>query len=221
MRALCSSTFLAVAWVFVNGCHREPSVASQEAPPSPVSQLVAAGDASAAAAHTSHTAPPEAEDSRPVPATAPPPGWVPDAAVEKRGEASVASQSELEAYYLGVHKVGVNRVGDSRRTGRAEIVREGNALVLRASLVKPPFRMELSGRVIPESRKKFVVEGELSGVPDMRWAGEDPTPRSTRGRFTFEATKGRKYWRLYEVDDQECVCQEQCGNDFCYIDIDF
>jgi hypothetical protein len=55
----------------------------------------------------------------------------------------------------------------------------------------------------------------------MAWAGEPPRERTTKGRFTFEATGRRRFWRLYQVDGRDCVCDDNCGNDFCYVDIEF
>jgi hypothetical protein len=74
--------------------------------------------------------------------------------------------------------------------------------------------------VLPASPERFVLEGRLAGVPDMRWAGEQPTARETRGRFTFEVKKGRSFWRMYQVNDRDCVCDDGCGNDFCYVDVE-
>lgn len=128
----------------------------------------------------------------------------------------------LEQHYLGTHKLGVNRVTDGRRIGAAIISKsEDGKLHLNGSVRKGLYRFNISGIVEPVSLRKFHLRGEFSGVPDMSWNDESPRARRTTGRFTFEATKGRRYWRMYQVNDRNCVCYDNCGNDFCYVDIEF
>ena len=127
----------------------------------------------------------------------------------------------FEKHYVGKHKLGVNRVNDGKRNGRARIFREANALVLEAGVKKGKFSLELAGIVKPLSKEEFVLDGTLSGVPDMTWDNQAPTEHQTKGQFTFRATKGRKFWRLYEVNGVDCVCDDNCGNEFCYIDLSF
>jgi hypothetical protein len=127
----------------------------------------------------------------------------------------------LEAGYLGTHRLRVNRIPGRDWAGTVTITKQGGALHLEGSLRRGPHRLELSGTVEPESARKFHLDGELRGVPDMAWADEPPRERTTKGRFTFEATGRRRFWRLYQVDGRECVCNDGCGNDFCYIDIEF
>jgi hypothetical protein len=74
--------------------------------------------------------------------------------------------------------------------------------------------------VEPRSERAFELIGTIEGVPDMAWAGQPLRERRSEGRFRFEVRKGRPYFRLYEVNGRACVCQEECGNDFCYIDIE-
>ena len=127
----------------------------------------------------------------------------------------------FEKHYVGNHKLGVNRVNDGKRVGKARIFREANALVLKASVKKGEFSLKLSGTVKPVSKEEFVLDGVLTGVPDMSWRKVPPTQHTTKGKFTFRATKGRKFWRLYDVDGVNCVCDDDCGNEFCYIDLSF
>ena len=127
----------------------------------------------------------------------------------------------LEASYLGTHRLRVNRIPGREWAGAVTITRQGGALRLEGGLRHGEHHLELSGTVDPESPRKFHLDGELRGVPDMAWAGEPPRERTTQGRFTFEATGRRRFWRLYQVDGRECVCNDDCGNDFCYIDIEF
>lgn len=134
--------------------------------------------------------------------------------------ASRGRGADVETSYLGVHQLGVNRVSELRRSGRVTIQRDERGLRIEGEARQGPYFLRLSGAVERIDAKQLIVRGELSGVPDMRWADEAPRERSTRGTFTFRVTKGRKFWRLYEVDGQSCVCNEGCGNDFCYIDID-
>tara|TARA_R110002073_G_scaffold320759_3_gene496432 strand:- start:64876 stop:65466 length:591 start_codon:yes stop_codon:yes gene_type:complete len=127
----------------------------------------------------------------------------------------------FESTYLGKHKLGVNRVNSGKRNGKAEIFREANALVLTAEVAQGPYRLAVNGIVKPVSKTEFVLDGMLRGVPNLNFAGKPAKEVTTEGSFTFRATKGRKYWRLYDVDGEECVCQEGCGNEFCYIDLSF
>ena len=139
--------------------------------------------------------------------------------------ASAGEESEatipFASHYIGKHKLGVNRVNDGKRNGKGQILREANALVLQASVKKGAYYLDISGIVEPVSKEEFVLDGQFSGIPDLSWRDLPPKKQSTKGRFTFRATKGRKFWRLYEVDGAECVCTDDCGNDFCYIDLSF
>ena len=122
--------------------------------------------------------------------------------------------------YLGVHPLGVNRVGMQRRSGHVVITRREGALYLEGEARREPYFLRLSGSVERIDARELVMRGQLSGVPDMSWADESPRERTTSGTFTFRVTKGRSFWRLYEVDGKPCVCDDGCGNDFCYVDID-
>lgn len=123
--------------------------------------------------------------------------------------------------YSGTHKLGVNRVTDMARVGTARFTRRDGALFLEGRVKRGAHWLELSGEVEPEGPTRFVMTGSIRGVPDMAWAGEAPRERNHEGRFMFEVRKGRPYFRLYEVNGRECVCNDDgCGNDFCYIDIE-
>jgi hypothetical protein len=143
------------------------------------------------------------------------------AARVRAAEQAPAVARSLEASYLGTHRLRVNRIPGRDWTGTVTIEKEGGALRLAGSLRRGAHHLALSGTVEPETARKFHLDGELRGVPDMAWAGEPPRERTTRGRFTFEATGRRRFWRLYQIDGRECVCNDGCGNDFCYIDIEF
>jgi hypothetical protein len=132
---------------------------------------------------------------------------------------NVAGSAKVEIF-SGTHKLGVNRVTDMARVGRATFSERGGALHLNGRVVRGPHWLELSGRVDVISPKRFVLIGTLRGIPDMSWADEAPRERNTQGRFMFEVRHGRPYFRLYEIDGRECVCNDGCGNDFCYIDIE-
>jgi hypothetical protein len=73
--------------------------------------------------------------------------------------------------------------------------------------------------VTGESRFVGVHQLGVNRVSDKRRAGS-VTITKTVGKFIFRVTKGRKFWRLYQVNGQDCVCDDNCGNDFCYVDID-
>lgn len=133
----------------------------------------------------------------------------------------LTGSASLERHYVGKHKLGVNRVTDGARTGSVEIVRKEGRMVLSGAVRRGDHYLEISGTVEPVSRTKFFLDGEISGVPDLSFMDKPLAVQTTRGRFLFEAKFGRKYWRMYEVDGQDCVCWEGCGNDFCYIDIEF
>ncbi|HEY7370681.1 MAG TPA: hypothetical protein VIF57_00790 [Polyangia bacterium] len=137
------------------------------------------------------------------------------------GAAAPDGAPALEASYVGTHRLRVNRIPGRDWAGTVTISRQGGALHLEGGLRRGEHHLELSGTVAVESPRKFQLDGELRGVPDMAWAGEAPRERITTGRFTFEATGRRRFWRLYQVDGRECVCNDDCGNDFCYIDIEF
>jgi hypothetical protein len=136
------------------------------------------------------------------------------------GKSTPRGAPGLDATYVGTHRLRVNRIPGREWTGTVTITKEGGALRLAGSLHHGQHFLELSGTVEPVSARKFHLDGELRGVPDMSWADEAPRERMTRGRFTFEATGKRRFWRLYQVDGQECVCNDNCGNDFCYIDVE-
>ena len=138
----------------------------------------------------------------------------------REGLATAPVADTVEAIYAGTHKFGVNRVTDMARVGTVTFSRKGGALQLAGRVSRKAHWLELSGKVEPAGTKKFDLIGTIRGVPDMAWAGEAPHERSTEGRFTFEVRKNRPYFRLYGVDGRECVCGENCGNDFCYIDIE-
>jgi hypothetical protein len=127
----------------------------------------------------------------------------------------------LEQIYLGKHRLRVNRIPGPEWAGSVTISHQNGALMLTGGLASGPHHLELTGMVVPVSSRKFHLDGELRGVPDMAWAGEPLRDRLTQGRFTFEATGQRRYWRMYQVNGRDCVCGESCGNDFCYIDIEF
>ncbi|MCA9582911.1 MAG: hypothetical protein KC416_14025 [Myxococcales bacterium] len=128
----------------------------------------------------------------------------------------------LAEIYIGEHPLGVNRVTDGRRTGQAIIrqTAEGR-FTIHGRVKKGPYELTLSGRVTPRSPLEFDLDGTIDGIPNKSYMGEEPTGRSTKGVFTFRATKGRNFWRLYEVNGRDCVCGDDCGNDFCYIDVGF
>src|SRR6187551_1107349 len=143
------------------------------------------------------------------------------AAAATAAERTPAVAKALEASYVGTHRLRVNRIPGREWTGTVTISKQGGALRLEGSLRHGPHYLELSGTVEPETARKFHLEGELRGVPDMAWRDEPARARTTKGRFTFEATGRRRFWRLYQVDGRDCVCDDGCGNDFCYVDIEF
>ncbi len=125
----------------------------------------------------------------------------------------------FEEVYVGDHHLRVNRVNHSMTKGKATIVREGDDLLLNASVRKGKHRLVLKGKVFPKSEKQFILEGQMTGIPDITWKPDSGRERTTKGRFLFKATKGRKFWRMYRVNGRGCVCDDGCGNDFCYIDL--
>ncbi len=144
------------------------------------------------------------------------------AALAPEPAAEPAPGDPLQDHYLGTLRLGVNRVTDGRRTGIATISKaDDDRLRLQGSVRKGRYSLKISGTVEPVSERKFHLQGQISGVPDLSWRDEAPRARKTVGRFTFEATKGRRYWRMYKVNGRDCVCHDGCGNDFCYIDLEF
>jgi hypothetical protein len=183
--------------------------------------------------HCTPAEPAPAKPAPPPPPTAPAPAPSPAPAPADKPALEVAAQpAPAEAptaesppepkpdIYSGTHKLGVNRVTDMARTGTARFSRKGGELHLQGRAARGKHWLELSGRVEPQGPNKFVLTGTIRGVPDMAWAGEAPRERTSEGRFTFEVRKGRPYWRIYEVNGRECVCHDDCGNDFCYIDLE-
>ena len=150
------------------------------------------------------------------PSTQPTQGETAPAETNKAGIAN-----GLERYYLGRHNLRVNRVGDSVKVGSVSITNTDGTLRLAGRLSSGAYSLELSGTVQPISRRKFFLNGEISGIPDLSWKNVAPTRLQTLGQFMFEATQGRRYWRMYQVNGRDCVCDDNCGNDFCYIDIEF
>lgn len=140
---------------------------------------------------------PEPTPARPEPVLAPPP-----------------------EIYAGVHKLGVNRVTDMARVGTVKFSKRDGNLHLEGRVQRGPHWLSIRGNVEPDGPQQFTLNGTIQGVPDMAWNGETPRERVTEGRFTFRVSKNRPYWRLYEVNGKDCVCWDNCGNDFCYIDIE-
>jgi hypothetical protein len=181
-------------------------------------------------------------ESRPASAPSPAPAHPPAAAAPAAAQAAVAAPaaapvvklavdpaptqnikpavSANDSLYRGTHKLGVNRVTNMARVGRATFSERDGALYLQGRVARGAHWLELSGRVEIISPKKFLLSGTLRGIPDMSWANEAPRQRNTQGRMLFEMRHGRPYFRLYEIDGRECVCNDGCGNDFCYIDIE-
>lgn len=160
--------------------------------------------------------PPREQAAEPTPAQPDKPA-LEIAAEPAPGEAPAQKPLDI---YSGAHKLGVNRVTDMARTGIARFSTKGGALQLEGRVARGEHWLELSGRVEPDGPSKFVLIGSIRGVPDMSWANQAPRERNTEGRFTFEIRKGRPYFRMYGVNGRECVCDDGCGNDFCYIDIE-
>jgi hypothetical protein len=133
---------------------------------------------------------------------------------------TLAHGAEGAPRYAGQHALGVNRVSTQRRPGTVQFTQSADGWLVRGEAREGPYYLQIDGAVTRVDDRELVLQGELRGVPDMRWMDEPPRERSTKGKLTFRATKGRKFWRLYEVDGKDCVCMEGCGNDFCYIDID-
>ncbi|MEY4514493.1 MAG: hypothetical protein RLZZ450_6615 [Pseudomonadota bacterium] len=125
-----------------------------------------------------------------------------------------------ESRFVGVHQLGVNRVSDKRRAGSVTITKRDQGLYLEGAARGEPYYLELAGTVTRVDERLLELDGELRGVPNMSWADEAPRARKTVGKFIFRVTKGRKFWRLYQVNGQDCVCDDNCGNDFCYVDFD-
>lgn len=162
--------------------------------------------------------PAPAQPTAPEPAPAEPEKPALDIAAEPApSEGAPPIQPDI---YSGAHKLGVNRVTDMARVGVARFSKQGDELHLEGRVERGAHWLELRGRVESQSPSSFVLVGTIRGVPDMTWADEAPRERNTEGRFTFEIRKGRPYFRMYEVNGRACVCDDDCGNDFCYIDIE-
>ena len=186
---------------------RQADAGSSATPPAPPTAPVKPSPADAASPPAPAPKPaPPADAGRAAP---PPPGQRP------------TSGGKLDQYYLGRHSLGVNRVTDDRRIGRVKVTRKNGKLMLSGGVRKGRYWLKISGQVKPVSRRKFHLVGTITGVPDMSWAREPLRQRTTRGRFTFISKFGRGYWRLYFVNGRDCPCDDNCGNDFCYISIGF
>lgn len=198
------------------GCSREaPAQPAVEATPAPVVAPVPAKTA----------APLEIATPTPQPAAPPAePSPTPPIAEAPAVQADIAAPPEAFApptdIYSGPHKLGVNRVTDMARIGSVTFSRRDGALFLKGRVARGKHWLELEGTVEAAGPKTFHLTGVIRGVPDMAWADQAPRERTTEARFTFDARKGRPYWRLYEVNGRDCVCDDGCGNDFCYIDIE-
>jgi hypothetical protein len=210
-----SNTFsfaLALSWLLlVLGCSRESSTTH----PSPTpSTTTTNASPSAGAIH---------ESPSPSPTPAPTPTPAPAIEIAAPSPPPAAPTPDLPRpidLYSGTHKLGVNRVTDMARIGSATFSRRDGALHLRGRVERGKHWLELEGTVETDGPKMFHLTGTMRGVPDMAWNDEAPRERNTEGRFTFEVRKGRPYWRLYAVNGRDCVCDDRCGNDFCYVDIE-
>jgi len=131
-----------------------------------------------------------------------------------------AADASLESIYLGKHLLGSNRITFDERVGTAEFSKRNGKLYLTGRVERGGFWLELQGTVELESPLVFHMDGEIRGIPGMLLEDEKPRQRSSAGRFTFKVRNNRKFWRLYLVDGKDCVCGDECGNDFCYIDIE-
>lgn len=131
-----------------------------------------------------------------------------------------AAEAASNSVYAGTHRLGVNRITFDQRTGSVTFTKRDGGLYLSGRVEKGEYWLELSGKVEIEGPQVFHLTGVITGIPDMSWADEAPRVRRTEGRFTFKVRGGRKFWRMYMVDGNDCVCGEDCGNDFCYIDIE-
>jgi hypothetical protein len=169
--------------------------------------------------------PPPAPTAAPVPVPVPVPA--PTTAEPEKPAHEIATPpptpepEKPEDIYSGTHKLGVNRVTDMARVGTARFTRRDGALFLEGRVERGAHWLELRGTVEPQGPNKFTMTGTIRGVPDMTWANQAPRERNKDGRFMFEVRKGRPYFRMYEVNGRDCVCNDDgCGNDFCYIDIE-
>jgi hypothetical protein len=128
----------------------------------------------------------------------------------------------LKKRYVGNHSLGVNRVTDGERVGLATVVLDDEGrLFLKGSVDHGPYNLSIQGYVVPNGLKEFVLHGSFEGSPNLEFRREPPRHRKTEGQFTFRSKGARKYWRMYLVDGKDCVCDDGCGNDFCYIDVGF
>lgn len=127
--------------------------------------------------------------------------------------------TEFDDFYVGAYGFGVNRVNDGKRNATATIHKENGRLEIHASIEKGPHSLQLDGVVQPVHEKEFVVYGSLKGTPDLAFMDKAPTAQESSGEYRFWVKKGRKYWRLMQVDGKDCDCGEDCGNDWCYVDV--
>ena len=159
-----------------------------------------------------------APEPLPNPAAGAPAGAEADAAAG--AEADAAAAGPLQSYYLALHWLAVNRVGDRPVRTLSVTLKQGQVHVS-GRVSSGRYSLSITGVLIPKNKKEFVLDGTISGIPDMSWNDEPERRRETKNRFLFQAKMGRKFWRLYKVGDSDCVCDDNCGNDFCYIDMGF
>jgi hypothetical protein len=125
----------------------------------------------------------------------------------------------LRKTYLGTHTFKVNEVDGARGKAKITEAKDG-ALTITASVKASPVNYcDLEGTVEVVDQKKFIVHGKISGRPSFQ---NDGKFTEMTGAFGFEVRKGRKFWRMYTVNGEECPCNGPCHvNNFCYVEVHF
>ena len=136
----------------------------------------------------------------------------------RTGPKETGIDNSPERYYLGRHDLRVNRVGDSWG-GSVNITSTDGTPRLVGAIRSGAYYLELSGTVELIGPRQFFLTGEISGIPDLSFRNAAPKVGRTVGRFMFNAYPGGGFWRMHSVNGVNCVCDDNCGNDFCYIDI--
>ena len=114
--------------------------------------------------------------------------------------------------------LGVNRVDFDQLSGAVNVETRNGVPHLSGKVEQGSSWLSIQGTVDRIDARTFDLVGSFEGVP--KWAPDGRIgPRRTVGRFRFEARAGRRYFRMYQVNGVDCVCNDNCGNDFCYIDI--
>jgi len=197
-------------------------VASRPNPPAPVDSPAQAQSASP----TPAAVPNPVKEPEVPPATAPAGSGSGEAAAPAAGSGAPVAAPEPDAQPVSRPapstasrgRLGVNRVDFDQLSGTVKVRTRGGLPYLTGKVSEGASWFSIQGTVHRIDARSFDLIGSFEGLPND-FPENSIGPIRTEGRFRFEARMGRRYFRMYQVNGVDCVCDDNCGNEFCYIDI--